>query len=125
MELSYGIFIAMITFLFREQIVSLFVTGTAADKVIAEGAKYLSIMAFFYLWPAMTNGFQGYFRGMGRMKMTILGTTSQISIRTLFTILLAQKMGIQGIAYASMIGWSAMLLFEVPIALHELSDMKE
>jgi Na+-driven multidrug efflux pump len=62
---------------------------------------------------------------MGRMKMTILGTTSQISIRTLFTILLAQKMGIQGIAYASMIGWSAMLLFEVPIALHELSDMKE
>ena len=125
MELCYGIFIAMVTFLFRKQIVSLFVTGTAADMVIAEGAKYLSIMAFFYIWPAMTNGFQGYFRGMGRMKMTILGTTSQISIRTLFTILLAQKMGIQGIAYASMIGWSAMLLFEVPIALHELSDMKE
>ena len=81
-------------------------------------------MAFFYLWPAMTNGFQGYFRGMGRMKMTILGTSVQISIRTLFTVLLAHRIGIRGIAYASMIGWSAMLAFEVPIALHELSKMK-
>ncbi len=125
MELCYGVFIALMTFIFRRQIVSLFVTGTAAQEVISIGSKYLSVMAFFYLWPAMTNGFQGFFRGMGRMKMTILGTTTQISIRTLFTILLAPNMGIQGIAYASMIGWSAMLLFEVPIALHSLSKMKE
>ncbi len=125
MELCYGIFIALITFLLRKHIVSLFVTGTAAEEVIDIGSKYLSVMAFFYLWPAMTNGFQGFFRGMGRMKMTILGTTVQISIRTLFTILLAPKMGIRGIAYASMIGWTAMLLIEVPIALYSLSKMKK
>ncbi len=124
MEVSYGILIALLTFILRRPIVSLFVTGEAANDVIAIGADYLSIMAFFYLWPAMTNGFQGYFRGMGRMKMTILGTSVQISIRALFTVLLAHRIGIRGIAYASMIGWSAMLAFEVPIALHELSKMK-
>ena len=49
----------------------------AADSVIAGrfiGARYLGAMAVFYLLPAFTNGFQGYFRGMGRLGVTLLGT---------------------------------------------------
>ena len=71
-------------------------------------------MAIFYLWPAMTNGFQGFYRGMGKMYTTIIGTTLQISIRTIVTYLLAPRMGIVGIAIACAIGWSAMLIFEIP-----------
>ena len=125
LELSYGVFIALTTLLLRKPIVSLFVSGEAAKDVISIGSDYLSIMSFFYILPAMTNGFQGYFRGMGRMKMTILGTTSQISFRALFTYLLAPRIGIRGIALASAIGWCVMLSFEVPIALHELSKVKK
>jgi Na+-driven multidrug efflux pump len=77
-------------------------------------------MAFFYILPGMTNGFQGYFRGMGRMSMTILGTTVQISFRALFTYILAPRIGIRGIAFASAIGWLIMLAIEVPIALYNL-----
>ena len=120
----YYVVICAVGLFLRRPIVSMFVTGAGAEEVVRLGSEYLGVMAFFYLWPAMTNGFQGYFRGMGRMKMTILGTSVQISIRTLFTVLLAHRIGIRGIAYASMIGWSAMLAFEVPIALHELSKMK-
>ena len=125
MEAVYGIGIALITFLFRKQIVALFVSGEAAKDVIAAGSSYLSVMAFLYVLPGMTNGFQGFYRGMGRMKMTILGTTIQISFRALFTFLLAPKIGLKGIAYASGIGWSIMLLVEVPIALYALRKMKK
>lgn len=71
-------------------------------------------MSLFYLWPALTNGFQGFFRGMGKMYTTIIGTAIQISIRTLCTYILAAKLGIVGITFSCVIGWSVMLLFEIP-----------
>ena len=62
----------------------------------------------------MTNLVQGFFRGNGKMYTTIMGTTVQITIRTIFTFILTPKMGIIGIAYASGLGWAAMLLWELP-----------
>ena len=89
-------------------------TGEGADEVIHLGSRYLMNMSVFYLWPALTNGFQGFYRGMGKMYTTILGTVIQISIRTLCTYLLAPSVGITGIAFACVIGWSVMLMFEIP-----------
>ena len=67
MELCYGLFIGGATALLRTPVVSLFVTGPSAQAVVELGARYLGAMAVFYLLPAFTNGFQGYFRGMGRL----------------------------------------------------------
>lgn len=92
----------------------------AADSVIAGlfiGARYLGAMAVFYLLPAFTNGFQGYFRGMGRLGVTLLGTLIQTSLRVVFTMLLAPRLGILGIAFACAGGWCVMLLVEVPLYL--------
>ncbi|MGN1147722.1 MAG: MATE family efflux transporter [Lachnospiraceae bacterium] len=114
LELCYWVLIGTITALFRTPIVSLFVTGDGADTVISLGSRYLMYMSVFYLWPALTNGFQGFFRGMGKMYTTIIGTTIQIALRTLCTYLLAPKIGMVGIAFACVVGWSVMLLFEVP-----------
>lgn len=114
MELSYWVLIGGVTALFRAPIMSLFVTGTGAAAVVAAGAQYLGLMALFYLLPGMTNGFQGYYRGMGRMGLTLLGTVLQTSLRVVFTVVLAPRLGIYGIAYACAIGWTAMLLFEIP-----------
>ena len=124
-EICYGLSIALITYLLRNHIVALFVSGEAAEEVILRGSEYLSVMAFMYILPGLTNGFQGFYRGMGRMKMTILGTVIQISFRTLFTILLAPKTGIRGIAYASGIGWTIMLLVEIPIAIWSMIKMNK
>ena len=93
---------------------SLFVTGEGAAEVVRLGSGYLGVMAFFYLWPALTNCVQGFFRGMGKMFTTVIATFIQASIRTVCTIILAPRIGITGIAFACMIGWSVMLLFEVP-----------
>ena len=114
LEVCYWMLIGAVTFFFREPIVSLFVAGEEADEVVRLGSQYLLYMSLFYLWPAFTNGFQGFFRGMGKMYTTICGTVIQITVRTVCTYLLAPAMGIVGIAISCLIGWSAMLLFEIP-----------
>ena len=71
--------------LLRKPIVGLFVTGEDARAIVMIGAQYLGTMAFFYIFPAFTNGFQGFYRGMGMMKMTLLGTFIQTTLRVIFT----------------------------------------
>ena len=114
LEVCYWILIGTVTALFRVPIVSMFVSGEGAAEVIREGSQYLGLMAILYLFPAFTNGFQGFYRGMGKMYTTILGTAIQISVRTAVTYLLAPQMGIVGIAYACAAGWTLMLLVEIP-----------
>ena len=114
LEFGYWIFIGTVVFLLRGHIVSLFVTGEGAAEVIALGKEYLGWMAVFYIFPAMTNGMQGFFRGMGKMYTTVLGTFVQATTRAVCTMVLAPKFGIAGIAFSCVIGWSLMLLFEVP-----------
>lgn len=121
LEVCYWLLIGTVTFFFREPIVSLFVAGAEADEVVRLGSQYLLYMSLFYLWPAFTNGFQGFFRGMGKMYTTICGTVIQITVRTVCTYLLAPAMGIVGIAIACLIGWSAMLLFEIPYYFYKFA----
>lgn len=114
MEIGYWVLIGTVVALLRRPMVGLFVTGEGTQEVIALGSQYLGYMAVFYLWPALTNGVQGFFRGMGKVYTTMLGTLIQASIRTVCTYLLAPRMGISGVAVACAVGWSAMLLFEIP-----------
>lgn len=125
MEVAYWVFIGILVLLFKEPIVSLFVTGESAPNVIAVGTQYLTLMSVFYLLPGMTNGVQGFFRGFGKFKITLLGTFIQTSLRVIATIILAPTMGISGIAYACAIGWTVMLLVEVPMCMIELHKIKQ
>ena len=86
--------------------------------MIGLGVQYLGLMAFFYILPAFTNGIQGFFRGMGNMKITLISTLIQISFRVIFVYILVPVIGMKGVAYASMIGWCLMLLYEVPYYFH-------
>lgn len=114
MELCYFFLIAGVTLLLRRPVVGLFVSGQGAEAVIELGSSYLGWMGLFYLFPAMTNGLQGFYRGMGNMYTTILATLLQASIRTVCVYWLVPDMGIRGVAFACAIGWSVMLLFEAP-----------
>ncbi len=113
LEFLYWILICAITWLVKRPFLQLFVPP-GNEEVVALGCSYLSMMAFFYLFPAFTNGFQGVFRGMGKMKITLLGTFIQTSLRVVFVYLLVPKIGIYGVAIACAVGWSAMLLLQVP-----------
>ena len=114
MEAAYWMLIGGVVTLFKTPLAAMFVTGEGADRVIALAVQYLGTMALFYLLPAMTNGFQGYYRGIGNMPMTLLGTLIQTSLRVVTTCILAPRMGMYGIAFACATGWCAMLMVEVP-----------
>lgn len=105
LETCYGLFISVVMFFFHSPMVALFSTEA---ETLAQGSAYFTVMAFFYLLPAYTNGVQGLFRGMRHMKITLYCSILQISGRVLVTWLLIPRIGITGIAYACAAGWVAM-----------------
>ncbi|MDO4295398.1 MAG: MATE family efflux transporter [bacterium] len=113
LEFCYWVLIFSIITIGKRPFMSLFVTeGNTA--IIELGSSYLTLMAVFYLFPAFTNGIQGFFRGMGKMSVTLLGTFIQTSLRVIFVYLLTPHLGMRGVAFSCAIGWSVMLLVEVP-----------
>ena len=113
LEALYWVFICTVITFLKEPLVGLFVTE-GNEAIVAIGSSYLAVMALFYLFPAFTNGIQGFFRGMGNMGITLMGTVIQTSLRVIFVYILTPKVGMQGVAYACAIGWGVMLLAEVP-----------
>lgn len=114
LEFFYWVIICVVVLVLKKPIMHVFVTGENTLAIISIGCQYLGLMAFFYIFPAFTNGIQGYFRGCAKMKVTLLATFIQISVRVVATYVLAPKLGIYGITFACAIGWSLMLLYEVP-----------
>ena len=112
-EAGYWVIICTVILLMKEPLMRLFVSD-GDTKMVAPGVEYLSLMAFFYLMPAFTNGIQGFFRGMGNMSITLVSTLIQISFRVVFVYLLVPRMGMTGVACSCLIGWSFMLMAEVP-----------
>lgn len=112
-EFCYWIFLCIVILALKEPIMKLFVSS-GDTSMVSIGMSYLSIMAFFYMLPGFTNGVQGFFRGMGNMKITLVSTLIQISFRVIFVFVLIPHLGMASVAYASCIGWIFMLAYEVP-----------
>ena len=119
LEVAYGIAIGAVIFLCARFLMTLFVQEEEV-QIISMGSHYLTTIAFCYILPAVTNGIQGFFRGLGRMEVTLGATATQMIFRVLFSWYLAPRYGIPGIAYACLGGWLMMLVFEVPILVKQL-----
>lgn len=113
-EFGYWVIICVVILLLREPIMHLFVSAENSQELVPLGVEYLGWMAFFYLWPAFTNGIQGFFRGMDNMTITLISTIIQISVRVIGVYFLVGQLGILSAAWASVLGWTCMLLAEVP-----------
>lgn len=111
LELCYGVIIFAVLIFLAYPMLMLF--GGDAD-MIDEGLKYFAVIAAFYWMPALTNGLQGFFRGMGNMSITLCGTLTQVSFRVIFTFVFVPYVGIKGVAIACIMGWIAMLALEIP-----------
>lgn len=116
LETLYWCILVGIVFFGATPIMKLFVNANETN-VINTGSYYLKLMAFFYLLPSWTNGVQGYFRGMGDMKVTLRSTFAQMVGRVGFSYILAPRMGMVGIAFSCLGGWIVMLAYEVPFLI--------
>ena len=109
LEIMVGIFISLVLYICRFPLMSLF---TSNQEIIFEGASYFSVMFLAYVLSNCSNGHQGYYRGIGYMKTTFFGSVTQISIRAIVSVLIVPFIGIRGIGYACMIGWSCQLVWQ-------------
>ncbi len=113
-ELVYGMIIFLVCFFFAEPVVRLFVSDT---DVVKEGVTYLKLISFMYLLPAVTNGIQGYFRGIGDLKITLISSMVNMGVRVLaaFVFVFGFAMKVETFPFACLAGWIAMLITEVPL----------
>lgn len=118
-ETGYWIVLAIVVYFAAKPIMQLFVKSNESE-VVKLGVNYLQLMAFFYLLPSWTNGMQGYFRGIGNMKITLISTFIQMFGRVIFAYILAPKMGIHGIALSCLGGWIIMLIYEAPLCVKSI-----
>lgn len=117
LETAYGVVICLIMLVCSEPLMRLFASGSDADLLVQYGGSYLRTIAAFYILPALSNGVQGFFRGMGNARMTLHCTILQTTLRVIFTYLLTPVMGIRGIAFACAIGWIVMIGYEIPAGI--------
>ena len=93
-EFAYGILLTAVCLLFAQPIIRLFATDPA---VVDLGVRFLRTISLFYLMPAATNGIQGFFRGMGDLKVTLnssmLNMGGRVAAAALFVLVL--KMDIE------------------------------
>jgi putative MATE family efflux protein len=124
LEFVYGMAVFLVCFTFAEPLMKLFVKDT---EVIEHGVKYLHLISIMYLIPAATNGIQGYFRGIGDLKITLLSSFINMGLRVLAAIPLVfvLKMGIEALPFSYLAGWIGMLLTEVPLLVRSYRSMKQ
>ncbi len=117
LEIGYGIIIFIVCFAFASPLMRLFVSDA---EVIGHGVAYLRLISAMYLLPAVTNGLQGYFRGVGDLKITLLSSFINMGVRVLAAIPLVfvLDMGIEALPVSYLAGWTGMLITEVPLLLH-------
>ena len=83
------------------------------EEVIGHGVTYLHLISIMYILPAITNGLQGFFRGIGKISVPVIGSTLHISIRVVLSYLLIGRMGLEAVAFATGIGWISVVLYQI------------
>ncbi|HTG65504.1 MAG TPA: MATE family efflux transporter [Flavobacterium sp.] len=114
MEVVYTLVASLVIFLFSRELIELFM-GKGELAVVDSANRYLKVMVLLYLLPGITNVVQGYFRGLGKMKITLNSTFAQMLGRVIAAYFLAPYFGIKGIALACLVGWICMLSYESPL----------
>lgn len=107
----YSLATAMVVFFGAGQIMNLFVASSEFE-VIRIGVNYLKVMSIFYVLSGFCNIFQGFFRGVGKLRITLIATIMQISVRVAFSYFFAPYVGILSVCYAIAIGWVLMITYE-------------
>ena len=114
LEIIYGIAIFLICFTLARPLMLMFVKD---EEVIGHGVRYLHLISIMYLLPALTNGIQGFFRGIGDLKITLISSFVNMGVRVLAAapLVLVCGLGIEALPFSYLAGWIGMLIAEVPL----------
>lgn len=116
LEFIYGIFIFLVCFIFAKPLMCLFVQD---EEVIMHGVTYLHLISIMYILPAFTNGIQGFFRGIGDLKITLISSLVNMTVRVIVAapLVFSLHLGIEALPYSYLAGWMGMLMAELPLLI--------
>ena len=116
LEIVYGVAAMVICLVFAGELMALFVKD---EEVIGHGVIYLHLIAVMYILPAITNAIQGFFRGIGDLKVTLMSSFTNMAVRVIAAapMILLWNFGIEALPYSYLAGWVAMLLVETPLMI--------
>ena len=116
LEIVYGAAVMVICQVFAGELMALFVKD---EEVIGHGVIYLHLIAVMYILPAVTNAIQGFFRGIGDLKVTLMSSFTNMAVRVIAAapMILLWNFGIEALPYSYLAGWIAMLLVETPLMI--------
>ena len=116
LETIYGIAVFIICFVFARHLMMLFVKD---EEVISHGVTYLHLISVMYILPAFTNGIQGFFRGIGDLKITLISSFINMGVRVLAAapLVLIMHLGIEALPFSYLAGWVGMLVAELPLLI--------
>ena len=123
LELIYGVCIMLVCFFLARPLMKMFVKD---EEVISHGVTYLHLISVMYLLPALTNGIQGFFRGIGDLKITLISSFVNMGVRVIFAapLVLVLGLGIEALPFSYLAGWVGMLIAEVPLLLKTYKQYK-
>ena len=81
-------------------------------SVIAAGVKYTGTMAFFYIFSFLGEITQGFFRSMGRLRLTMIASILQVLLRVVLSYFMIPLYGITGICLSVAAGWILLVIIE-------------
>lgn len=122
-EFIYGVIIFLVCFLLANPLMRLF---TNDHDVIRHGVTYLRLISVMYLLPAATNGIQGYFRGIGDLKITLISSFVNMGVRVAVAAILVFlfSLQIEALPYSYLAGWIGMLVAELPLLIRSYKNLK-
>ena len=119
-EFAMTVLLGTMCALFPRQIIGVFSTDAA---VIAAGAQYTGTMAFLYLFAFFGESIQSFFRGLGRLRLTMIASLLQVIIRVILSYLLVPRWGITGICVSVATGWILLNLIEGAYSLKKAKQL--
>lgn len=81
-------------------------------QIINNTFYYIVIISFFYIFCFIGNCFVGFYKGIGKVNIPVIGTILHISLRVILSILLIDDLQLSAVALASGIGWTCVVLYQ-------------
>lgn len=89
----------------------LLLMGNPSANVLKNADEYMLVISIFYFLCFTGSTFVGFFRGVGRVEVPVIGTFIQMSIRVVLSYLLIGRIGLKAVALATGFGWLAIVVY--------------
>lgn len=136
MEIIYSAIVGLVCFFGARPLMSLF---SEEPDVISTGVGFLRVIAFMHFMPGFTNGIQGFFRGIGRLKVTLAASFINMGLRVgvsaILVFVIAPRFSnlaafsdagatLSTIPWSYFAGWIGMFILELPLLFKRLFPRK-